>query len=113
MGAAPGGPGVPAASGTGPLVAGGALGATALSSLAAAAKKRKGARQEYRDPYWFYVETATAVYGIEDYTATVTALRPGTWYLAKATYDEWVHVTDADRSFEGWTPGWAVHRQPA
>lgn len=82
-----------------------------MASLAAAAAKHKKGKASAKDAYWFYVEGQTPVFSLEDHTHQAGELRPGTWYLARATYDEWVHMRDEDAGIEGWVPGWAVRVQ--
>lgn len=61
-------------------------------------------------PYWCYVLAPTDVFDLNDHTATVATLRPGSWYLAKRTVSGWVHVAAGD-GHDGWVAESAVHRQ--
>jgi SH3-like domain-containing protein len=101
----PGGGGLPIAA------IAGVAGPVAMASLAKAVTKRTQGRATAAAAYWFYVEAATPVFSIEDHTRQVAELRPGSWYLARAEYDEWVHMKDDDSGAEGWVPGWAAKRQ--
>ena len=79
-----------------------AAGALGVASRAAAAQKRAMSGGGLSDPYWFYVAASTEVYGLENYETVVGRLVPGDWYMAKATYDEWVHAFDEPSGLEGW-----------
>lgn len=92
-------------------MAGTSLGGAALASLAAAAKKRAAAAGQVQEAFWFYVEAPVPMYGLERYDVAVAQLVPGRWYLAKATYDEWVHASDEDQQVEGWVAAYSVRRQ--
>ncbi len=88
-----------------------AVGATGVASRAAAARKRASAGGQLVDPYWFHVTEATDLYGLDEYESILGQLAPGAWYLAKATYDEWVHVWDEESGLEGWAAKHATIRQ--
>ncbi len=87
------------------------MGATGVASRAAAARKRASAGGQLVDPYWFHVTEATDLYGLDEYESILGQLAPGAWYLAKATYDEWVHVWDEESGLEGWAAKHATIRQ--
>jgi len=87
------------------------VGVTGVASRAAAARKRAAGGGRLVDPYWFHVTQATDVYGLDEYDRIVGQLGPGAWYLAKATYDEWIHVLDDETGLEGWAAKQAVIRQ--
>ena len=108
-GTPPGGAGT---SGSG-LAAGAAAaaGVVGLASRAAAAQKRVMSGDRPVDPYWFHVTEATEMFGLDDYETVVGRLVPGTWYGARATYDDWVHAFDEGSSLEGWVAKHAVTRQ--
>ena len=94
------------------LAAAGVLGPVALGSLAKAVQKRANSEPGTGNEYWFYVDQPTPMFGLEDYERVTAELSPGTWYLAKDAYDEWVHVVDEGAGLEGWIAGGAVKRVP-
>jgi hypothetical protein len=88
------------------------VGVAATGALAQA-RKRAAARAVAGDhddvaPYWFYVNDQTALYGLTEHDEIVAQLTPGTWYLARATYAEWVHARDDDRNLEGFVAAYAI-----
>ncbi len=117
----PEGAGVPtapetAATGSGKgLASGAAAGAAALgaTSRAAAAQKRATAGSSAVDPHWFYVTAPTEMYGLDNYDDVIGQVEPGSWYEAKAIYDDWVHAVDQSTGREGWVAKDAVNRHNA
>lgn len=89
-----------------------ALGAGAAASLARATQLRNQGGQSAGEPFWFYVESAAPVFGMDGGQRQIAEAVPGVWYLARGTYGDWVHMQDADDGWEGWVPGWAAKPQP-
>ena len=83
-----------------------------MGSLARAAQKHSDGETPAGGVYWFYVGQPTPMFGLTDFERVIAQLIPGTWYLAKATYHEWVHAADENSNMEGWIAGWAVEPAP-
>lgn len=108
----PVGPGIDVAG----LAAKGVLGLAATAAmrkgLAAAAKKhgKEAAGAPDQEAYWFHVEAPTAVYPLSGEEEVIGWLPGDDWYLARATYDEWVLAQDPERGVEGFVARGAIHR---
>ena len=85
------------------------VGPAAVGSLARAVQQR-AAGSPGGDAYWFYVDDATPMFGLTDYQTVAVQLVPGGWYLAKATFEEWVLAVDDASGREGWVAREAVRR---
>ncbi len=97
------------------LAAKGVLGLATTGALmkakkAATRRAEKGDPGDVADLYWFYVDSPTAVYPTTGEDTITAYLLPGSWYLAKATYEQWVHTVDEDRGLEGFVAQYAVNR---
>ena len=53
------------------------------------------------DPHWFYVTAPTEMYGLDNYGDVIGQVEPGSWYEAKAVYDDWVHAVDHESVIQG------------
>jgi hypothetical protein len=97
------------------LVAKGVLGLATTGALLMARKRAAERAADEADtgdvpePYWCYVMASTAVYPLSGQEEIVGYLSPGNWYLARATYDEWVHVRDDDAGLEGFAARSAIN----
>ncbi len=94
------------------FASGALLGPAALGSLAKAVQKRAGNAPPDEGPYWFYVEQPTPLLALDEYRE-VGEITPGSWYLAKGTYGDWIHASTEQSTAEGWIPGWAAKRAPS
>ena len=96
-----------------PELAGGAvLGPAAIGALAKAVQRRSSGTRPDDGPYWFSVDQPTTMYGLEEYKE-VGQLAPGSWYLARGTYGEWIHAVDQQSAVEGWIATRAARPAPS
>jgi hypothetical protein len=86
------------------------LGATALAALGKAVQRRVAGDKDPVESYWFFVDQPVATFDLEDPTRRHGTANPGVWYLAVATYEEWIHMRE-DQS-HAWIPAWAAKRAP-
>jgi hypothetical protein len=94
------------------IATGALLGPAALGSLAKAVQRRAAGEAPTEGPYWFYVEQPTPMLALEEYRHVGT-VAPGSWYLAKGTYGDWIHAASGDASLEGWVAARAAKAAPS
>jgi hypothetical protein len=83
-----------------------------LGSLARAVQKRANQAPPDEGPYWFYVDRPTPILALDEYRE-IGEFVPGSWYLAKGSYGDWIHAANETSTVEGWIAGWAVIRAPS